>query len=84
MTEDVPSANGEGRLLTRAQASKHVEEIWSIPCKPKTLAKLAVVGGGPVYRLAHQRYPRYAVADLDAWAQSRLGPKRRSTSEVLP
>jgi hypothetical protein len=78
MDEDVYAVT---RLLSRRDASKYVEDNWCIPCKAKTLAKLAVVGGGPAYRLAHQRYPRYAPSDLDEWARSRLGPKQRSTSE---
>lgn len=80
MTDDAQNAS---RLLSRVEAAKYIEDSWNIPCKAKTLAKLAVVGGGPVYRLAHQRYPRYAVDDLDDWARSRLGPKQRSTSELL-
>jgi hypothetical protein len=79
MTDDAQHA---GRLLSRAEAAIYIESSWNIPCKAKTLAKLAVVGGGPAYRLAHHRYPRYAVDDLDDWARSRLGPKQRSTSEV--
>jgi len=80
MTDD---AQHVGRLLSRAEAAKYIESSWNIPCKAKTLAKLAVLGRGPVYRLAHRRYPRYALADLDDWARSRLGPKQRSTSEVI-
>jgi hypothetical protein len=82
LTEDTCSALQAARLLSRNEAAQYIEENWSVPCKPKTLAKLAVVGGGPIYRLAHHRYPRYAVADLDEWARSRLGPKQRSTSEL--
>jgi hypothetical protein len=81
MTEDICAGLEADRLLSRIEAAEYVERNWSIPCKPKTLAKLAVLGGGPVYRLAHHRYPRYAVTDLDEWARSRLGPKQRSTSE---
>ena len=43
------------------------------------LAKLAVVGGGPIYRKAG-RFPLYTQEDLDHWADSRLGAPRRSTS----
>lgn len=83
MTEAVSGSHDSARLLSRVEAAKYVEQVWSVPCKPKTLAKLAVVGGGPLYRLAHHRYARYAVADLDEWARSRLGPKQRSTSELV-
>jgi hypothetical protein len=84
MTEDSNTGYDATGLLSRTEASKYIENHWSVPCKPKTLAKLAVVGGGPLYRLAHHRYPRYAIPDLDEWARSRLGPKRRSTSELVP
>jgi hypothetical protein len=42
------------------------------------MAKLAVVGGGPLSRKAG-RFPLYEIADLDTWANLKLGPKRRST-----
>jgi hypothetical protein len=44
------------------------------------MAKLAVVGGGPLFRKAG-RFPLYEIVDLDAWAHLKLGPKRRSTSD---
>lgn len=46
-----------------------------------TLAKLAVIGGGPVFRRIG-RWPVYTEADLDAWAASRMSPPGRSTAEV--
>jgi hypothetical protein len=67
-------------MLRRNQAAAYVRDQWNFPCSSKTLAKLAVVGGGPVYRLAG-RFPMYDTNDLDEWCRSRLGPKRRSTSE---
>jgi hypothetical protein len=56
-----------------------VRDHWGMPCSTKWLAKLAVIGGGPIYRKAG-RYPLYAKEDLDAWAESRLSAPRRSTS----
>ena len=35
------------RLLRRAEAAQHIHGKWGYPCSPKTLAKYAVVGGGP-------------------------------------
>ena len=67
------------RYLRRAAAAHHVRETWGLPCSSKWLAKLAVTGGGPVYRKAG-RFPVYTAGDLDAWAESRLGSPRRSTS----
>lgn len=63
----------------RATAARYVRETWGLPCSSKWLAKLAVTGGGPLYRKAG-RFPVYTAADLDTWAQSRLGSPRRSTS----
>jgi len=63
----------------RAAAAQYVRETWAMPCSSRWLAKLAVVGGGPIYRKAG-RFPLYAIEDLDAWAQSRIGGPRRSTS----
>ncbi len=71
--------NIESKYLRRSAAAKYVREKWGMPCSAKWLAKLAVVGGGPVYRKAG-RFPLYSPEDLDDWAESRLDPPRRSTS----
>ena len=69
------------RLLRRVEASKYIVETYNVPCSPKTLAKLACIGGGPPFRLAG-RFPLYPVSGLDEWAQSKIGPLVRSTSEL--
>jgi hypothetical protein len=66
--------------LRRDKAAQHVRDIWGLPCSPRWLAKLAVVGGGPVFRRAG-RIPIYAPADLDEWALSRIGAPQKSTSD---
>jgi hypothetical protein len=66
--------------LRRDKAAQHVRETWGLPCSAKWLAKLAVVGGGPIFRKAG-RTPIYSPADLDAWAQSRIGAPQKSTSD---
>ena len=65
--------------LRRAAAATYVRDTWGLPCSSKWLAKLAVTGGGPIFRKAG-RFPVYTSADLDAWAESRIGEPRRSTS----
>ena len=65
--------------LRRAAAAHYVRETWGLPCSSKWLAKLAVTGGGPIFRKAG-RFPIYLPADLDQWAESRIGAPRRSTS----
>ena len=47
---------------------------------PSTLAKLASLGGGPVFRKCG-RLVIYDPADLDSWAQSKISGPVRSTSE---
>ena len=69
------------RLFRRTEAADFVTESFGIPCSPKTLAKLAVLGGGPVFRKAG-RFPLYAAGDLHAWAKGKLGPPVKSTSEL--
>ena len=66
--------------LRRDRAAQHVSDIWGLPCSPRWLAKLAVGGGGPIFSKAG-RMPTYAPADLDAWAQARIGAPQKSTSD---
>jgi hypothetical protein len=69
------------RFLRRAEAAAYVQATYGFPCSRQWLAKLAVIGGGPVYRKAG-RTPIYAPEDLDAWAVARIGAPQRSTSDV--
>jgi hypothetical protein len=70
------------RLLRRTEAASYVTDTYGIPCSPKTLAKLACVSSnGPPFRLAG-RFPLYPTSGLDTWAQSKIGPLVRSTSEL--
>jgi hypothetical protein len=76
-----PAAN-QDRLLRRTEAAKYVTETYGFPCSPKTLAKFACVSSeGPPFRMAG-RTPLYPIPSLDTWAQSKIGPLIRSTSEV--
>jgi hypothetical protein len=67
------------RYFMRQDAARYVRETWGLPCSPRWLAKLAVTGGGPIYRKAGRR-PVYTSTDLDLWAQGRVGRPQRSTS----
>lgn len=69
------------RFLRRAEAAVYVTETYGFPCSKQWLAKLAVIGGGPVFRKAG-RYPIYQSEDLDRWAQARIGPAQKSTSDT--
>ncbi len=68
------------RFLRRSDAAHYIRTTYGFPCSRQWLAKLAVTGGGPVYRKAG-RTPIYAPADLDAWARARIGEPQRSTSD---
>jgi hypothetical protein len=67
--------------MRRADAARYIREAHGIPCAPTTLAKYAVLGGGPPFRKAG-KFPIYSRADLDAWANQRLGKFVRSTCEL--
>jgi hypothetical protein len=69
-----------GHLLRRQQAAEYVREKWGVPCAYKTLAKLAVVGGGPPF-VRWQRVPLYDPVDLDTWVRSKLSRPCKSTSD---
>jgi hypothetical protein len=80
MSDDLSSR--PNRLLRRTEAANYITHTYGIPCSPKTLAKLACVSSaGPPFRLAG-RFPLYPVSALDEWAQSKIGPLIRSTSEL--
>jgi hypothetical protein len=66
--------------LRRRAAAEYLREQRGIPCSEKTLAKLACIGGGPIYR-RFGRIPLYLIADLDAYAEAKLSKPIRSTSE---
>ena len=69
------------RRLRRAEAVVYLLENHGIRRTVGTLAKLAVVGGGPRFRVAG-RTPLYEPDDLDAWVESILSPPVGSTSEL--
>ncbi len=50
------------------------------PVEPTTLAKLASVGGGPVFE-KFGRKPLYTKPNLIAWVRSKLSGPLRSTSD---
>lgn len=72
---------GISKLLRRKEASKHLKEMWGVDRAPSTLAKLAVIGGGPPFQRLG-RVPLYATDDLNEWIASQLSPPMRSTSEA--
>jgi hypothetical protein len=71
------------RLLRRKAASEYLAAHWGVSRAPATLAKLATIGGGPVFRRIG-RIPLYASEDLDEWVASKLSAPMHSTSESAP
>lgn len=66
------------KYLRRNEAAAYLRQRYGLGT-PATLAKLACIGGGPVFRKLG-RFPVYLAEDLDAWAQSRLSEPVASTS----
>ena len=69
------------RPLCRAEASTYLFEFHGVRRTVGTLAKLAVMGGGPPFRVAG-RTPLYTTDDIDTWVVSILSPLVRNTSEL--
>lgn len=67
-------------FLRRADAAAYLQERYGVGTTG-TLAKLAVVGGGPRFRLLG-RFPVYTRDDLDAWMNSRLSGPATNTAEA--
>lgn len=67
------------RLLGRKDAALFLTER-GYKTAAATLAKLACLGGGPVFE-SFGRRPLYRETDLLAWAQARTTGPRRSTSD---
>lgn len=78
---ELPPSRPSVPLRRRESAAYYIRSTWGIPCSPRTLAKLACVGGGPIFSKAG-RIPLYLEKDLDAWAAAKLGPRVSSTSEL--
>lgn len=70
----------EKTYLRRAEAARYLQERFGA-YTAETLAKLACVGGGPLYRKMGA-YPVYRPADLDAWAEARMSKPVASTAEL--
>jgi len=67
-------------LLTRQEASRYLFERWGVRRAAATLAKRAVIGGGPVFEKEGRRAV-YRTENLDKWAQGRLSGPYASTSQ---
>jgi hypothetical protein len=79
MSFEVLSQN-QKRYYRRNEAAEYLRERYGFGATA-TLAKLAVVGGGPLFSKAG-RIALYERNSLDDWAKSRISAPRSSTSEI--
>lgn len=67
------------RLLRRKTAGSYLKSKYDFG-SPRTLAKLACIGGGPEFQYIGN-IPFYTQEKLDEWALGKLSAPVRSTSE---
>ena len=70
------------RRLSRREASEFLT-AHGFKTAPTTLAKLACIGGGPIFE-SFGRRPLYREAELLEWARRRTTGPRRSTTDKGP
>jgi hypothetical protein len=80
---EIPSGLPARPLLRRDQVTVYLRDTWGIQRTVSTLAKLAVVGGGPPFH-KDGRWPLYDPTQVDQWVRDRLGTARGSTSAGQP
>ena len=67
------------RYLTRRESASYLSARGLLVSK-NTLQKFATLGGGPEYSIFGNR-ALYTQESLDTWAEARLTPSRKTTSE---
>jgi len=65
--------------LRRKAAGEYLKSKYGFGSE-RTLAKLACLGGGPIFHKAANA-AIYKPEDLDAWALEKIGAPQRSTSD---
>ena len=68
------------QFLRRKAAGEYLKAKFGFGSE-KTLAKLATLGGGPIFHKAANA-AIYKPEDLDAWALSKIGAPQKSTSDA--
>jgi hypothetical protein len=68
--------------IRRNDAAAYLKARHGLICAPATLAKLAVIGGGPRFYKPGARTVLYDTAELDRWATEKLGRPLASTSDA--
>jgi hypothetical protein len=67
------------KRFRRKEAAQFLTDM-GLPTAAATLAKYAVVGGGPTFQV-WGRLPVYPESSLIAWAEQRLGKPASTTTE---
>jgi hypothetical protein len=78
------NASEPPRFLSRADAADYIHRTWGGPCAPQTLAKLAVIGGGPPFRKvgpAKNAPCVYDTQNLDEWVNKKISKLLTSTAD---
>lgn len=70
------------KARNRRDAAIYIVEKFAIPCSESKLAKLAVFGGGPAFRVVAGRFAVYDEPELDTWALAQFSDLVRSTAEA--
>ena len=81
MNSQIQAGAQKVRRLNRRESSRYLKEKWGISRTPKTLAKLAVTGDGPMFE-KDGRIPLHTEEMLDEFARKQLSPPVFSTSEL--
>jgi hypothetical protein len=68
------------QFLRRKAAGEYLRSKFGFGSE-RTLAKLACLGGGPIFRKAANA-ALYAPEDLDNWALGKIGAPQKSTSDA--
>lgn len=68
------------QYLRRKAAGEYLKAKYGFGSE-KTLAKLATIGGGPIFHKAANA-AIYRPEDLDAWALAKIGAPQMSTSDT--
>ena len=74
------SPSKEVRRFRRKDASAYLKAVWGLDYAPRTLAKLACIGGGPEMEYA-ARFPTYTDRGLDKFARAKLSSPVSNTTE---
>lgn len=81
MNNQIQAGAQKVRRLNRQEASQYLLDKWGMRRTPKTLAKLAVTGDGPMFE-KDGRIPLSTEEMLDEFARRQLSPPVFSTSEL--